>query len=429
MTNNTKKNFVILGASFNTNNMGVSALADGALNLIFKDGIYNTATFFDYYRTPLNYRRTYDNHPRDIEFVNIRFSKNIFLNNNIFLLLVLSYAYKLLPIKWLRNTIINKNFYLNILKSADHILSLSGGDSFSDTYGFSRFIYVALPQIVSLNINSNFIQLPQTFGPFSGRLCKYIAKHILNKSKVIFSRDIISIDYLNNLSILNDINSVKLAPDIGFLLKSSKPSQDRLNKIFSHNDYNEPLIGLNISGLLFMAGYNNNNMFNLKSNYKDLVEKITCHILSNLNCRLLLIPHVFGFSSHLESDVNASETVYEHFKHIYGDKIEFARGPFNHREIKHIINYCELFIGSRMHCCIAALSQNIPTLALAYSDKFLGVFDTIKCSHLVSDLRKDDYSQIIKLFDEIFQSRNMLRDELKQKIPSVVEGIYNTIRF
>jgi polysaccharide pyruvyl transferase WcaK-like protein len=40
-----------------------------------------------------------------------------------------------------------------------------------------------------------------------------------------------------------------------------------------------------------------------------------------------------------------------------------------------------------MHACIAALSQGVPTLGLAYSDKFAGVFETVGLRSCVADLR------------------------------------------
>ena len=44
---------------------------------------------------------------------------------------------------------------------------------------------------------------------------------------------------------------------------------------------------------------------------------------------------------------------------------------------KAVIGQCDFFIGSRMHACIAALSQGVPCVGVAYSMKFAGVFDTV----------------------------------------------------
>ena len=38
---------------------------------------------------------------------------------------------------------------------------------------------------------------------------------------------------------------------------------------------------------------------------------------------------------------------------------------YDQHAIKSIIGRCDFFIGSRMHACIAALSQKIPTAAVA----------------------------------------------------------------
>jgi len=56
-------------------------------------------------------------------------------------------------------------------------------------------------------------------------------------------------------------------------------------------------------------------------------------------------------------------------------------------EIKSIISRTDWFCGTRMHATIAALSSGVPTAALAYSDKTLGVFETCKQGEHVADLR------------------------------------------
>ena len=59
-------------------------------------------------------------------------------------------------------------------------------------------------------------------------------------------------------------------------------------------------------------------------------------------------------------------------------------------EVKWVISNCDHFCGTRMHACIAAISQGIPTSAIAYSGKTEGVFASVGCESYVIDPREFD---------------------------------------
>ena len=87
--------------------------------------------------------------------------------------------------------------------------------------------------------------------------------------------------------------------------------------------------------------------------------------------------------------------------------------------MKHVIAQCDFFTGSRMHACIAALSQGVPAVAISYSDKFVGVLETIGMTEAVADPRKLDENQILKIIGEAFDRRETSRRHLLTVIPEV----------
>ena len=69
------------------------------------------------------------------------------------------------------------------------------------------------------------------------------------------------------------------------------------------------LIGFNVSGLLYMGGYNRSNMFGLRFDYREFADALARRLLSETDCRLLIVPHVFGKG--VENDVEACHALYE----------------------------------------------------------------------------------------------------------------------
>ena len=100
------------------------------------------------------------------------------------------------------------------------------------------------------------------------------------------------------------------------------------------------------------------------------------------------------------------------------DRLAFIDARLDQNEVKWVIGQCEFFIGSRMHACIAALSQGIPAVGLAYSGKFNGVFRTIGAEDLALDLRQMDIEAVVALVDGAYRSRPEIRASLAREIPN-----------
>jgi polysaccharide pyruvyl transferase WcaK-like protein len=76
-----------------------------------------------------------------------------------------------------------------------------------------------------------------------------------------------------------------------------------------------------------------------------------------------------------------------------------------------------------MHTCIAALSQDIPTIGLAYSDKFKGVFQSIGVDHCVIDMREKNQEETMDAIVEAFEKRDSIVETLKKTIPEVKKKV------
>ena len=132
---------------------------------------------------------------------------------------------------------------------------------------------------------------------------------------------------------------------------------------------------------------------------------------------------MFGTEPGSESDVLACEQVFAELAQQYGDRLGVVRGELDQCEIKYVIGQCDFFVGSRMHACIAALSQEIPTVTIAYSGKFVGVLNTIGVPSLVADARQLDEEQILAVINAAFDSRERIHSYLARKMPGVKKTI------
>ncbi|MFZ5998415.1 MAG: polysaccharide pyruvyl transferase family protein [Nitrospirota bacterium] len=421
----------LLGASFGTSNMGVNALTAGTLKAFFEQYPSGELFLLDYGKEGATYNFQAGDRIIPVQLVNIRFSKKFYLKNNIALLIMFAMLARCIPLRRLRGKVISKNFWLSRIAEADSIVSMAGGDSFSDIYGIGRFMYVSLPQLLALFLGKRLVFLPQTIGPFDSTITKRIAKFIMHRASAIYSRDHTGLKETEDLlGSENSRGKVRFCYDVGFVLDPLKPLHMDLDSLPELGGGNSPIVGLNISGLLFMGGYSRNNMFGLKVDYRKLVVNVIEHLIQQKGATVLLVPHVFGAEGHAESDSAVCKRIYAELKQTYQNSLYCARGSYNQSEIKYIIGLCDFFIGSRMHACIAALSQHVPAVSIAYSKKFIGVLETVGMEDCVADPRVMEEHEIIRRIDEVFENRAAVKKRLEQIMPEVkarVQNLFNDI--
>ncbi len=147
----TARRVLLLGATFATDNMGVGALASGAISILARQYPDAQISFLDYGREPTRSPVEVDGRSFEVPLVNLRFSWKVFLKNNIVYLLVLAGLSRVLG-EGFAQRMAQSNPWIKAIREADVAVAVSGGDSFSDIYGLGRYFYVYLPQLLVLSV-------------------------------------------------------------------------------------------------------------------------------------------------------------------------------------------------------------------------------------------------------------------------------------
>jgi polysaccharide pyruvyl transferase WcaK-like protein len=304
---------------------------------------------------------------------------------------------------------------------------ITGGDSFSDIYGRGRLFRGFLVKRLCQLTGKPYVLLPQTYGPFKSRTARMLARSVLARAAAVYSRDRESLQELRQLMEKRKMRAVpQLCPDVAFILEPRKPAFDGdLHRIKNSKlrIQNCRLIGLNISGLLYNGGYTQNNQFGLACDYKRLVKEITTYFARQQDCCVLLVPHVIPVNMPVENDLEACKAVWQSLPKELQEKVIVIEGQYDQNEIKYIIGQCDFFLGSRMHATIAALSQCIPAVGMAYSKKFAGVFESVGVADSVVDMRNRNESEILKRIQKLYQNRTEALNILRNTIPAAQQKV------
>jgi polysaccharide pyruvyl transferase WcaK-like protein len=283
---------------------------------------------------------------------------------------------------------------IRLLRQCDIVFDIGEGDSFANIYGNRRLLTQVISKVLVRLLGKQLILSPQTIGPFNSVIGKCLGKIGLCMAKRIYARDHLSMQYLAQMKCHNKSEEVI---DVAFALPFDR----------SERDNETPMqIGINVSGLLYNGGYSGRNELGLKLDYPALIEGICKFFLARSDIEVYLVHHVFSDTAHIENDLHVNLLLQEHYP-----RLRLAPKFRSPMEAKSFISGLDFFTGARMHSCIAAFSSGVPTLPMAYSRKFNGLFNSLNYTHVLDCLALDTQSAL-QMFIHAFDHRDQLAVDL-----------------
>jgi polysaccharide pyruvyl transferase WcaK-like protein len=131
---------------------------------------------------------------------------------------------------------------------------------------------------------------------------------------------------------------------------------------------------------------------------------------------LVLVPHVEAGGLH-DRDVN--EELLIRLNEKFPGRVSIVPRGMEASEVKYIISSLDWFCGTRMHSTIAGLSSCVPTVAIAYSLKTVGVFETCGQKSQVVDPRTSSTNELYDAIIEKYETRASCKAELDKSIPLI----------
>ena len=245
------------------------------------------------------------------------------------------------------------------LAGYDIILDTRSGDSLTDIYGRRRLTTMTLMAEVVRRSGTPLAMAPQTIGPFHSITGRLLARRALSGATVVMARDPASSRRASRLGRPETVP----ATDVVFALPPSIPERRR-----------DVLV--NVSGLLWAGGPHVD-----AERYRATILAVMAE-LTGQGRQVTLLPHVLAGGTS-DDDVAVLPEILQRL----GREIEVAI-PRDLTHARSIIAGADLLIGSRMHACLNALSQGVPAIPMAYSDKFAPLLDSLDYPFAV-DVRSD----------------------------------------
>lgn len=298
--------------------------------------------------------------------------------------------------------------------NSDMIIDLSG-DTFSDDYGTIVTMASCYRIMLCKLLNKPIVIYAQSIGPFNTILTKFLSRFCLNKVDLLIVRDEITRNYLKNIRLSN---TVYFTADSAFLLEPS--CDERIKEILLKEsiDINDKhIVGISVSQHIYDIEIKDGGK-NRNDSYIELMAQIVDFLIDELNVYVIFVPHVTN--NEFTDDRFVAMKIYNTIKNKH--KTKLINGDYGPEELKGIIGQCNLFIGARMHACIASTSMFVPTIAIAYSHKAHGIIgDMLNCKEYVIDIKDLTYNLLIFKIENAWKNREKIRQELITNVSMVQE--------
>jgi len=390
----------LFGCPPDTGNLGVDALRISTIEGLRRIGVPVEATIFDY---GAGVRRAELETGMPIHRAGLYFSRRLHSPGN------------LQQLYWgARIGLDRLQPMASLLRGMDVLLDVSGGDSFSDIYGSRRFRGNTLFKELALALKIDLILLPQTYGPFRHEKNRATARRLLAGASQVWARD------EGSLGIVRELLGQDFIParhrqtiDVAFGLPAAEPRERKLADAFmAFRERAGLLAGLNVSGLLYnRPGYEREH-FGFRTDYRKLIDDLVESLLAEPGLHLVLVPHVASRYKH-DCDATACRRLFENLDPTLRSRVFCLPATLNAMEVKWIVGHCDWLCATRMHAAIAGISQSVPTAAIAYSDKTLGVFETAGAGKCVVDPRHEDGEALLASIADNFERRTQWHERLE----------------
>lgn len=315
---------------------------------------------------------------------------------------------------------------LQAYAKADVIVS-RGNDCFTDAHGIVIFLAHFYDHFLATMLNKKVVIYAQTIGPFKddlmGTICKFLTKITLNRMDLITVRERISEKILRKIGVARP--TIYVTADSAFVLQPAplKRVKEIMLKEGISKKCSGPLIGMVISRV-----YNYGFLPHVKSSeekyrkYVNLMKEVVDYLVSKLNATVVLLVHVSSKSA--AYDELLSKDICQLVKHK--NKVKLINNEYTYRELKGLIGQFDLFISSRMHPVIHALSMHVPVVAIDYTFKARGIMEMVGLDGFVCDLKTLSVRELTSKIDVAYSSRDKIRRDLGSSMKVIRErAMYN----
>ncbi len=294
----------------------------------------------------------------------------------------------------------------------DLIVSKPGGFLYSSGRGVALLISLYTLALGWLARKPVYL-LPQSIGPFARRWERWFVSLVLNRLRQVIVREPISLSQLEQCGVRTA--RCHLLPDLAFAFSGASEAAARqwLHDHGFESDSGVPLLGMTV--INYGA---QNRRFLGQARYEAACAEAVRFFVKQIGGRAILFPQVCGPSPSQDDRVPARRIAQQLAD--LDQALLMVEDPLPPDLLKAVYGKMDLFVGTRMHSNIFALSQGVPALAIGYQHKTQGILQMLGLEQWSISIESLTGQVLQEKLAALWRERDAVRAHLERTLPALI---------
>jgi colanic acid/amylovoran biosynthesis protein len=323
-------------------------------------------------------------------------------------------SYRLAGRPWAPFLSAERRALLDAYFGADMVVSTAGNFLYSSSGIGLPFLLSLFSIYYACLAGKPVYTLPQTLGPIHRKREEWLAKRVLARARLVLIRDPISAEVWKDWGVRGP--EWELLPDLAFAGSGYVVGAERQQAIDLLAEYglcdegHRPWLGVT----LIRWGAQNRS-FDRQSPYERAVEAAIRAFVASHGGRVAIFAQVQGPTA-AEDDLIPARRVVSRLGDL-GDAVVLIDRRVPPRVLKAAYGQMDLFLGTRLHSNIFALTEGVPVVAIGYQYKTRGIMRMLDLENWVMDIGNVDGEALADLLRRAWVYRERIREHLGGVLP------------
>lgn len=316
--------------------------------------------------------------------------------------------------------------------SSDVIFSKGGSylyaenDSIRSSLSLVRMLY---PFVLAARYNKKMIIFSQSLGPVVGRFNNWLFRQVLLKVDHIYLRESLCIDRYESVRSICDRKGRRVIPDTAFYLHDDDSSDAHELLPIDRTVFN---VGFTIVNNDYKYIKEKSELAAKKESYKNCIIDSIRFLVDRHSAAIHIFPQVLVDMSHEgHNDLTLSQEIKASFAGTKYDKhINIYTMDLSPVQLRNLYGEMGIFIGTRLHSVIFALSVSVPSINIAYhGTKAQGILTQLGgMDRYVVDINTITSDELIGKIQDLYQNKEMIKAELADKVANLRVSLENAMK-
>lgn len=255
--------------------------------------------------------------------------------------------------------------------------------------------------------------LPQSIGPLGRGWERLLIRKTYARARLIFVREPVSLRLAYQIGLPSQ--KIYLVPDLAFALPCGSLEQAArfLEGLGLRKE--EPRIGVTAINKIF-----HQISLEEQNRYEAAMAYALSQFAKKHEGRVIFFPQVVGPTAQEDDRIAAKRIIARMDMRENTIIVEKKMSP---SELKALYSFMDMFIATRLHSAIFAVSTGVPTLLIGYLHKTTGLGEMLGLEEWLIELKHISNSLLLEKVESLWQSRLEVRRYLEERLSSLVSQI------